>query len=430
MASVRGGAVFGRIQRLLESGAAGAMSDAELLTRFASRKDDGAEEAFEVLVRRHGPMVLRVCRRELGDFHLAQDAFQATFLILARKAGAIRQDNALAGWLLSVARRMASRARTESNRRRRLDQIGAELAARHTVDDFKSLPLELRDELDQLPERYRRPLELCYLKGLTHEEAAIQLRCPVGTVRSRLSRGREALRSRLADRGLILAPLVPARAEPLSATLIRSTLHAVMSPSTAPENALRLMKGALAMMSRMQLTKVVVLTLSVSLLTATMILARPGSDPTTDRSREPATRNSEDQAKDPVKVELDRLKGRWRRVASEADGKDWMPKGSIDPDNPALVVVFEGNAWRILKDDGQTLETAHTVTLDPEAKPKQMSLGAADDAGKVLFRAIYKLEDDTLTLCIQFNRDAPLPDDFVTRDGDGRVLDVYERAKP
>ena len=193
MAGGRHGAVLRQIEHLFGGGTATGTAEGDLLERFLARRD---QAAFEALVARHGPMVLGVCRRILADPHDIEDAFQATFLILVRKARAIRDRELLGPWLYGVARRVANRARADASRRRTRERSGAEEAAMESpgVRDPDELRAVLDEELGRLPEKYRAPLVLCYLEGLTHDEAALRLRCPVGTVRSRMTRARETLR--------------------------------------------------------------------------------------------------------------------------------------------------------------------------------------------------------------------------------------------
>ena len=227
--------VGGPIRRLFGDGSASGMDAGELLRRFASDRDP---VALEVLVARHGPMVLGVCRRVLGDRHASDDAFQATFLLLAKKAGAIRDPDRLGPWLHGVAHRVAVRARSDLARRNARERPGAEdLAMATPADEAGFDRLELRAALDEevrrLPEKFRDPIVLCYLDGLTHDEAATRLRCPVGTVRSRLAAGRAKLRDRLARRGVevpsgALAAAISAEAVPaiVSPVLLTSTVKA------------------------------------------------------------------------------------------------------------------------------------------------------------------------------------------------------------
>ena len=198
------------IQRLFDSGTTASVPEHELLDRFFARGD---ESAFEAIVNRHGRMVLGICRRVLDDEHDVEDAFQATFLILVKKAKSIRNREVLGSWLYGVAHRVAVRARADSRRRRSREQIGLDQI---DVPDYRDDGIEsteiraiLDAEVDSLPPRFRTPIILCDIEGQTHEQAAIELRCPVGTVKSRLARGRERLRSRLIRRGF--APSVLAR---------------------------------------------------------------------------------------------------------------------------------------------------------------------------------------------------------------------------
>ena len=188
------------IDQLFRTGTAAGLSDEQLLERFATRHDEAAEAAFAALMERHGPMVLSVCRRTLTDPHDALDAFQATFLVLIRKAGSVRKRGSLASWLFGVARRVSARARRAATRRREVERS----AERRNVVASETATAcgEVWEEVDRLPETLRAAVVLCYLEGLTHEQAADRLGWPVGTVRSRLARARNRLRARLARRGL------------------------------------------------------------------------------------------------------------------------------------------------------------------------------------------------------------------------------------
>jgi RNA polymerase sigma factor (sigma-70 family) len=182
---------------------AGQLPDRELLQRFASDRDGAA---FEELVRRHGPMVLRVCRRILREEHDAEDAFQATFLVLARKAGLLQRQESVGNWLYGVASRLALRARADAAGRRDRERRAT---ARGGPDPLAELSVReahqlLDEELTRLPDRYRAPLVLCCLEGRARDEAAQQLGCPAATLKSRLERGRALLRKRLVRRGLTL----------------------------------------------------------------------------------------------------------------------------------------------------------------------------------------------------------------------------------
>ncbi len=203
MVKPRWGHVLRGVRSLLDEGAIAFVSDRELLERYATSGGESAERGFAALVDRHGPMVLRVCRAVLGDEHAAQDAFQATFLVLARRRRSLWVGDSIGPWLHGVACRTSSCARNATARRRFHERRAWERAAREagSVEPDDLAPI-LHQEVDRLPDRYRSAVVLCYLEGLTHEQAAERLRCPVGTVRSRLATGRDRLRRRLILRGM------------------------------------------------------------------------------------------------------------------------------------------------------------------------------------------------------------------------------------
>lgn len=188
-------------RQISEAGPHGSDSDRELLVRFATERD---ESAVRALIGRHGPMVLRVCSRILGPGHDVEDAFQATFLVLARKAAELQTSESVGSWLFGVAHRVSMKMRTAAARRRSHEReavgaVPADPVAEVTVREAQGV---LDDELAALPERFRAPLVLCCLEGLTRDEAARQLGVTRGTLKSRLERARGLLRTKLARRGL------------------------------------------------------------------------------------------------------------------------------------------------------------------------------------------------------------------------------------
>ncbi|WP_435011044.1 sigma-70 family RNA polymerase sigma factor [Tundrisphaera lichenicola] len=206
MASTGIGSAYRHLRDLFGGGSTIGLADGQLLARYASSKDGAA---FEALVGRHGPMVLATCRAILKNEQDAEDAFQATFLVLARKAGSVRGGEALGGWLHRVARRSAVQASVRSKRRRRKEAEASAMtppgsATSRPVDDLKPI---LHEEIDRLPESQRLPVILCDLQGLTYDQAAQQLEWTEPTLRCRLARGRQKLRDRLTRRG-ITAPAV------------------------------------------------------------------------------------------------------------------------------------------------------------------------------------------------------------------------------
>src|SRR5262245_26385759 len=227
------------LQALYEWGAMGSWNDGQLIARFLGG-DESSEDAFRVLIHRHGPMVLSVCRRVLGDEHAAEDAFQLTFLIFVKKAGTLRDRSLLTNWLHGVALRVARKARGQDARRQSVERRAAESAAdpRRDSDEIE-LRLVIDEEIRRLPERYRLPLVLCHVEGLRHDEVAHRLGCPIGTVESRLSRARQQLRARLTRRGLsptasvMAAVLRPSAVSPVAPSLAEATLRAAVKVSAS-----------------------------------------------------------------------------------------------------------------------------------------------------------------------------------------------------
>ena len=240
MAIGKNGAVLRQFQVLFGAGTLGDLADGQLLERFATGWGEDRELAFAILVERHGPMVLRVCRGVLSDPHDAQDAFQATFLVLVGKARSLWVHDSLGPWLYQVAYRTAKCARSSAARRNRLERNAViEEAVFNEIDPMDELGQILHEEIQRLPERYRAPLILCDLEGRTHEQAARHLGWPIGTVKSRQSRGRERLRERLVRRGhassagMMLAALKPkVLTTLLPPALIDETAHAAVHSLT------------------------------------------------------------------------------------------------------------------------------------------------------------------------------------------------------
>src|SRR5262249_20276407 len=207
------------------------LSDGELLERFQTTHE---EAAFTLLVQRHGPMVLGVCRRLLGNAHEAEDAFQAAFLVLARNAVSIHRRDSLGSWLYGVAYRVAAKARARSVRRRTQETAAVtDLPCADPRDEpaWHEVRRVLDEEIHRLPEKYRVPVVLCYLEGKTHEQAARELAWPKSSLSARLGRARQLLHQRPTRRGV--APSagflgVPPRAEASAAVpalLPLATVH-------------------------------------------------------------------------------------------------------------------------------------------------------------------------------------------------------------
>jgi len=260
------------LQTLFSVGVTGGLTDGQLLERFATQSGEAAELAFAALFERHGPMVFRACRGILEDEHEAHDAFQATFLVLLRKRNTLWVRDSLGPWLHRVACRAAGRARVETQRRRVHERRAAEQVGGQRGDgSMGELAAVVHEEVDRLPDRYRVPIVLCDLQGRSYEETAQHLGCPVGTVRSRLARGRERLRRGLTRRGLAPSAAVVSAAlapDTASAALPASWVGSItqctrcilaggaLTAGEVPASVLAITEGVLKMMSLGRLTLV------------------------------------------------------------------------------------------------------------------------------------------------------------------------------
>ncbi len=230
MAAAQLGTLLSHIRKLADGQGARTGTDRQLLDNFSSRHD---EAAIAALVARHGPMVLRVCRRVLHHEHDAEDAFQAAFLVLAQNAGSIRKPEALADWLHGVAYRTAMKAKRSAARRRnheaRLRERTPSTAAGPTWDDVQAV---LDEEIQRLPTSFRSAFVLCVLEGKTVPAAAAELGCKEGTVSSRLTRARQRLRQQLDRRGIKLAAL-------LAALCVAESVGKAVVPGVLAQTAVR-----------------------------------------------------------------------------------------------------------------------------------------------------------------------------------------------
>jgi RNA polymerase sigma factor (sigma-70 family) len=233
MATSRLRASWRSLESLFNAGALGGMTDGELLECFLGGRDTIGPEAFRILVERHGPMVLGLCRSVVRDPHDADDAFQATFLVLVRKADSITRRDTIGPWLYGVAGRVARRARDRAIRRKRRE-VGANAEIPSTerpIAESPSVEEIVQDEIARLPEPFRGPLVLCCLEGLSYELAANRLGLTEPALRGRLFRARERLASRLRERGitagLFATGVGPFRLmqPPVPFSLVETTVH-------------------------------------------------------------------------------------------------------------------------------------------------------------------------------------------------------------
>jgi RNA polymerase sigma factor (sigma-70 family) len=305
MAEQPPGSLLHHLRHLVGSVPEAALTDSQLLKQFVDERD---EAAVEVLVRRHGPLVFGVCRRVLRNVHAAEDAFQATFLILTRKAPSLMCRERLGSWLYKIAYRVALRARANDMRRQQHETQAARRHAAEVCGGSRSgdLVVALEEELQRLPARHRDPLVLCYFQGKTNQEAAQALGCPEGSISARLSQARERLRKCLTRRGCVMsaaglaALLGTAAAEavvplPLLTNTIATALwfarENAFSAATVSVEAVALARGAVRTMflHKLQLAAGVLLAAAMLGTGATMWLrgATQTSGPVQERAERP-----------------------------------------------------------------------------------------------------------------------------------------------
>ena len=395
MARAHLGNALRQINLLFGTGTLAGLSDAQLLDRHVSHGD---ELAFEALVQRHGPMVLAVCRGVLNDSNDADDAFQAVFLLLARKARSLWIHDSLGGWLHRVACRIAVQAKADTACRRRQERRAAELAAASGTSDapWNDTHVVLHEEIDRLPERYREPIVLCYLEHMTYEQAARHLRWSEATTQGRLARARALLRRRLTRRGVTVAGAAlagmawPNGASAVSLVLFQSALrsarqfHLGKAAETAVVStaANALVTQAMRSMMITKLTKIAAAVFFLGTITAvTSALPAAGrSVPEQSTSGSSLASEPPQAAASDLPARGGRQSGRNRRRRSDA---------------PSLTMAE--------KKEGQ----AHNLTKD--LKPGGR-LGRGDSLFSALggFRLFMQADGDLVLYCIDEDK---LPDD-------------------
>jgi RNA polymerase sigma factor (sigma-70 family) len=284
------------LESLFDAGALGGLTDGELLECFQASRDTVGHDAFRVLVERHGPMVLGMCRSLVRDPHEADDAFQATFLVLVRKAGSIERRDTIGPWLHGVAGRVARRARDRAVRRRRREvEANEEIPCPvRPIVESPSVEAVVQDEIARLPERFRAPVVLCCLEGLSYDLAARRLGVTEPTLRGRLHRARKQLASRLRGRGItagmFTSAVEPVRLTltPLPSSLLESTVQFSVRWSSVtgllagagiiPESIAGLAQGVIKSMvlQSLKLSGIAVLTAAAAL--GTVVVAQQGKN--------------------------------------------------------------------------------------------------------------------------------------------------------
>ncbi len=407
----------GAMQDVAGSGGQREPTDERLLRDYVAGRDDGA---FAAIVRRHGGLVAGVCRRLLGREQDVEDAFQATFLVLVRKAPSLGRPDLLGNWLYGVAYRVASKIRTANVRQRTREAPVVDLPAPLADDDagWRELRPILDDELRRLPERYRRPVVLFYLEGKSAEEVAAALGRPRGTVLSQLARARERLRVRLSRRNLalsvgIFASLLGRAARSDAAVpdrLLDLAMQTLPPGGAGVSGRARLLAGqVLKEMRRRRLWAV------GSLVLAALVASRVGCL-SYDALRTPPGAVARAEARS----DRDRLQGDWQVVAVEEDGrvlpKDRFPFTSLKIRDDTI--LHEGGPHRLLK---------VRFRLRPEQQPKGMDMVSEGYHGDI-FDAVYALEGDTLTICRR--EDGQRPAGFASKPGSNALLYTAKRIPP
>ncbi len=397
------------LRRLALAAPGSDLKDGELLEAFVTRRDAAC---FEALVRRHGPMVLGVCRRVLRDPHDAEDAFQAVFLVLVRKAVTVPR-HAVGNWLYGVAYRTALNARRAAARRRVNERPEDDMPHPTTepADDWSELRPLLDAELSRLPAKYRSAVVLCDIEGLTRAEAAHQLGVPAGTVSGRLTTARRLLAARLARRGLTLsaaalAVLLPREASAaVSAGLRAATVRAgeALAAGTAvgvvaPEIAA--LADTVARGSSFARWKLILIPAAFTLPIAGAVTVVSGpkniapSNPVVTTAR-PTERPARE-----------RLQGTWLVVKAETDGASVLARAYTD-----TRFVFAGDRFTYRHG---TKDRDGTYRLEPAATPMRLTLSFAPDS---VMDCICEVTATHMKLCWRKGETAPAGFD-TTRERD------------
>ncbi len=424
MATRQKASVGRHLRTLFNVGAVGDMTDGQLLERFATGSGEAAELAFAALVERHGPIVFDTCLSILRDEHDAQDAFQATFLVLVRKARSLWVRDSLGPWLHQVAFRAARHARTTCARRAAHERKVAEMHSKREVvlgpdHEDEGFRAALHEEVERLPERYRVPIVLCDLEGRTHEQAARHLGCPVGTVKSRLARGRARLKDRLTRRGVapavFLATGLVSRAA-RGASWADLTIVAAMQNSSGgplagavPAAVIALMKSVTREIFMSKAKGVALVWLTIGAFAGAIGLATPGirgaiggqEDPSNPGASRPVANQGGPRGGGPGREDRDvvDIRGQWEVLylaGSVAGGRLGYP-------TPGLVVPVTDGTINLPSLTGKAEAPMSylgrmTYTLDPQRKPGEIDMKAGPAGGKAL-RGIYRLKGDILTIC-------------------------------
>jgi len=441
------------LQTLFIVGATGVLSDGELLDRFVARRE---EAIFEAITHRHGPMVWGVCRRVLRDHHDAEDAFQATFLVLSRKASSVMPREKLGNWLYGVAYQTAMKARSRRAKRRVRESQASDMPEPMVVphDLRDALAESLDRELTRLPEKYRIPIVLCDLEGRTHKEAASQLGWPIGTVSGRLSRARGLLAKRLSRPGMklsvgSLAVLLAqdAASACMTAKLIAPTAQAAslvaagraVTAGVVSAEVVTLMEGVLKTMlvSKIKIVMVALMTVAVvgggtglAWMASRVSAAQEPLNQRKDEGQSDRPPGTASDAKDDPKTksDMEHIQGVWVLADLEQPGSQ--------PTDEEKAAWKAGKVKITITSDKITFDIDKSFMnyrLDATKTPKVMYLEISDGPNKgQTVPAIYRLDGDDLTYCQGRLGDTGPPTDFSIknpRPGTSPTLWVLHRKR-
>ena len=360
------------------------VDDAVMLRRFVGNRD---ATAFEMLVWRHGPSILSTCRRMLRDAHLAEDALQATFLVLSQKAETIRKGTSLAGWL----HRTACRICWEAKKQPRPESLNHDPPIWQTSSLEPDMAAIIDAEVDRLPERYRQVVILCYLQGESTANAAKQLSIPRGTVLSRLAKARIKLSARLAKRGLAPVLGIALFQDSLSATLVQ---HCVTldchSATTVP---VQLAKGVMEMsLRKLALAWSIVLVSVAGVGTSISIVAGGDSDEPGTIVQDAPSSQTKTSLIEQIALEHEALHGTWELVEIQVDGVPEKRSSWDDGTRSWTKIRFADGVATNLGEGGGTKE--YICYPNPTTQPKQIN----EFSHTYLLQGIYKIEGTTLTM--------------------------------
>jgi len=428
------------------------LTDPQLLLRFVAHRD---EAAFAALVYRHGKMVWHVCQNVLSHTQDAEDAFQATFMVLAENPSKVRKAEALGSWLHGVALRFALKVRRDAARRRTHEHEAAGMSPPSEASEltWRELRQVLDEEIQRLPEKYRVPFVLCVLQEASLAEAARRLGWKEGTVSGRLSVARKRLRGRLARRGIELSAVVAAVTVAgaahggtvplgLPALLVISTVNAASkfaaggAATAVSAEVAALIKGGTNAMFTVHSKFVTVLVLVAAGLVgvgARWVVPAAQSEVGRAATELPrAVANTARAAQPTAGKEDDKLEGRWLLTGFEFKGKQ-VPKDQVK----AIKVTWVVTGSKV-EENMRGKKREMSFKLDPTKDPKRIDLTVVSGEGGAFFpggtdkgaiiRGIYRLKGDELAICMNTENDKEPPDNFTTKEDAAWVLYKMKRA--